>query len=341
VQHEFGHGWQAEIDYNGNRTDFGPYGLPMNPSVYSPAVCAAQTGGTCTTGNTSKRYKLTIANPTAGPYYAGGGTTGGIGSGAGSVYVMSGANASYNGIIASIQHRMSSNFVLMANYTWSHCIDISDNAADVSTLTIQNPDNIKGDKGNCGFDFRHIINTTVVASSHFNSLHGIVAATVNHWEISPLVHITDGAPFTVMSGQDNSLTAEGADRPDRTGSPIYTHAKIKSGASTNAQYIYLAAFKQNAQGAFGNSGQYAYRGPKFLQVDSALTRTFALHEALKLDLRIESFNVLNHPDFAAPGSSAGYLAAAPALTSKTFGQITSTANGSNARLFQGAVKLTF
>jgi hypothetical protein len=352
VQHEFGHGWQAEIDYNGNRTDFGPYGLPMNPAVYiSGSDCSsnakvtpthgAGTSPCSTTANTAMRYKLTLANSTAGPYYAGGGTTGGIGSGAGSVYVMAGANASYNGMIASIQHRMSSNFVLMANYTWSHCIDISDNAADVSTLTIQNPANIKGDKGNCGFDFRHVINTTVVASSHFNSLHGLLAATVNHWEISPLMHITDGAPFTVMSGQDNSLIAEGGDRPDRTGSPVYTHNKIKSGASTNAQYINTAAFKQNAQGTFGNSGQYAYRGPKFLQIDSALTRSFALHKALKLDLRIESFNVLNHPDFAAPGSSAGYLAAAPALTSSTFGRITSTANGSNARLFQGAVKLTF
>jgi hypothetical protein len=344
VQHEFGRGWQAEIDYNGNRTDFGPYGLPMNPAVYSPAVCAAQTGGTCTTGNTSKRYKMTLANSTAGPYYAGGGTTGGIGSGAGSVYVMSGANASYNGLIASIQHRTSSNFVLMANYTWSHCIDISDNAADVSTLTIQNPANIQGDKGNCGFDFRHIINTTVVASSHFNSLHGVLGQTVNHWEISPLVHITDGAPFTVMSGQDNSLIAEGADRPDRTGSAVYTHTKIrtgKTGTASNAQYINAAAFKQNAQGAFGDSGQYAYRGPKFLQVDSALTRSFALHDAFKLNLRLEAFNVLNHPDFAAPGSSLGFLAAAPALTSSTFGQITSTAAGSNARLFQGAVKITF
>jgi hypothetical protein len=95
--------------------------------------------------------------------YAGGGT--------GSMYIMSGAGASYNGMVASIEHRMSSSFVFLANYTWSHCIDISDNAADVSTITIQNPANIKGDKGSCGFDFRDIFNTSVVASSHF-SLHG-------------------------------------------------------------------------------------------------------------------------------------------------------------------------
>jgi hypothetical protein len=344
VQHEFKAGWQGELDYMGNRTDFGPYGLPMNPAVYSPAVCAAQSGGTCTTGNTAARYKLTLANPSAGPYYAGGGTTGGIGSGAGSMYIMAGANASYNGLVFSIQHRMSSSFVFLANYTWSHCIDISDNAADVSTITIQNPANIKGDKGNCGYDFRHIINSTLVASSHFNSLHGIAAQAVNHWEISPLLHITDGDPFTVTSGQDNSLIAEGADRPDRTGSAVYTGAKLKTGktgTASNAQYINAAAFQQNAQGAFGNSGQYAYRGPKYLQVDAALVRSFALRETLALNLRFEGFNVLNHPDFAAPGSGSGYLAASTALTSSTFGQVTSTINGYGARVFQGAIKLTF
>jgi hypothetical protein len=234
---------------------------------------------------------------------------------------------------------VSSSFVFLANYTWSHCIDISDNAADVSTLTIQNPSKIKGDKGNCGFDFRDILNATLVASSHF-SLTGWKGMAVNHWEISPLVHATDGAPFTVMSGQDNSLIAEGADRPDRTGSPVYTGTKIKSGASTNAQYINLAAFQQNAQGAFGNSGQYAYRGPKFLQADCALSRAFPVHETYTLNLRFEGFNVLNHPDFTAPGSG-GYLGSNTALTSSTFGRITSTVNNYGARVFQGAIKLSF
>jgi len=140
----------------------------MNPAVYSTAVCAAAPGGSCTVANQAARYQLTLANPTWGPYYAGGGTISGFGSGNGSMYIMAGANASYNGMVASIQHRMSSNFVLMANYTYSHCIDISDNAADVSTLTIQNPANIKGDKGSCGFDFRHVFNVTAVASTHFS-----------------------------------------------------------------------------------------------------------------------------------------------------------------------------
>ena len=327
IQREVGRGWQAQVDYVGNQTAFGPYGLPMNPAVYAPGA---------TTGNYAARFALTEANPTWGPYYAGGGS--------GSMYIMAGANASYHGMVASIQHR-SSTFVFLANYTWSHCIDISDNAADVSSITIQNPANIKGDKSSCGFDFRDVFNTSVVASSHFNSLHGFVSQAVNHWEISPLVHITDGNPFTVTSGIDNSLIDVNNDRPNvASAGLIYSHAKILSGASTNAQYLNPAssgAFTQNASGTFGNSGRFAYRGPKFLQADAALTRSFPLHDAFALNLRFEAFNLLNHPDFAAPGSSAGYLASSTALNAKTFGQITSTEQGYGARIFQGALKVTF
>ena len=159
--------------------------------------------------------------------------------------------------------------------------------------------------------------------------------------ISPLVHITDGAPFTVTSGQDNSLIDVNNDRPNLTNpGALYTKAKIMSGKSVNAQYISAAAFTQNPTGTFGNSGRFAYRGPKFLQVDSAVSRSFALHETLALNLRFEAFNMLNHPDFAAPGS-AGYLASSTSMAASTFGQVTATTNAYGARVFQGAVKITF
>jgi hypothetical protein len=330
----------------GNQTVHGPYGLPMSPAVYTPGTDPV-VGGADTTGNQAKRFYLTEQNEAAsgGVMYAGGGT--------GSMYILSGANASYHGLVASLEHRMSSSFVFLANYTWSHCIDISDNAADVSTITIQNPANIKGDKGSCGFDFRDILNVSVVASSHF-AFTGWKGQLINHWEISPLVHATDGNPFTITLGVDNSLTDVGNDRPNLTGSAIYTHNKImgKTAAGTYTPYVNsplltgVTAFAAAPVGTFGSSGRFAYRGPKFLQSDCDLNRTFPLHEAIALNLRLEAFNVLNHPNFAAPGAStgsSGYLGTSSAMSStSSFGTITATMlNGGQARIFQGAVKITF
>jgi hypothetical protein len=332
MQQEFGRGWQFQIDYIGNKTSFNPYGFPFNPAVYIPGTCGS---GPCSTiGNTASRYALTLANPAQGPKYSGGG------GGSGSFFSNSGENATYNGMITTIQHRLSSSFVFLANYTWSHCIDIADNRGDVSSVTMQNPSNLKAERASCGFDYRAIFNTAVVASSHF-TLTGWKAQVVNNWEIAPLVRTTDGAPFTVVSGVDNSLTAVNNDRPNVVNpNGVYTGRKILSGKTTNAQYINLSAFATNPTGTFGNSGRNAYRGSKFLQVDTALSRTFPLHERLALNLRMEAFNVLNHPNFAAPGSS-GFAGSSTSLVSSTFGQVTSTVNGYGARIFQGAIKLTF
>jgi hypothetical protein len=164
---------------------------------------------------------------------------------------------------------------------------------------------------------------------------------VNQWELAPLVHITDGSPFTVTSGKDNSLTDVNNDRPNLVNpSVVYTHAKILSGKSTNAQYISASAFVQNPTGTFGNSGRFAYRGPNFVQVDAALSRSFPLHERLAMIFRVEAFNVLNHPSFEPPGGN-GYAGSSTSLSSSTFGEITSTPINYGARIFQGAVKFTF
>jgi hypothetical protein len=63
---------------------------------------------------------------------------------------------------------------------------------------------------------------------------------------------------------------------------------------------------------------------------------FPIYERLSLDLRLEAFNVLNHPDFGV-----GNLGSNQVLTSSTFGQVSSTANGNAARVFQGSVKVIF
>jgi hypothetical protein len=318
MQQNLGRGWQMQLDYIGNKTSFSPYTYPLNSAVYIPGTCGSS--ACSSTGNQASRFYLTRANSVDGPKYAGGG---------GTLYVTSGANASYNGLVATIQHRMSSSFSFLANYTWSHCIDVVDAQGNYGATTLENPANIKLDRGNCGFDYRHMVNSAIVAESHF-SLSGWKAQLLNHWEIAPIIRITSGGPLTITSGIDNSLTDNGHDRPNLV-SPnnVYTGRKITQTIAGNRLFLNSSAFAQNATGTFGNAGRNEFRGPKFVEVDAALSRTFPLPEKLSLDLRLESFNVLNHPNFSNPGGS---------LSSSTFGQISSSAA---PRIFQGAVKIIF
>ena len=64
-----------------------------------------------TTGNTNSRRVLSLIDPVRGAPYA---TIG---------QADDGSNASYNGMLLSIQHRFANHFTNLTNYTWSHCIN--------------------------------------------------------------------------------------------------------------------------------------------------------------------------------------------------------------------------
>jgi hypothetical protein len=383
VQQQFSHGWQFMLDYIGNTTRHDPIGLPFDQAAFIPGVWGASgtgctgivttgpakvkpgaAGTNCsTTTNENSRFLLTQENPAS--TNASGGPIGGdqyLGGGAGSVIIDDEATANYNGLITSIQHRMSNTFSLLANWTWSRCLDIEDAQGDLAGTTVENPSKPAMDYGPCGSDFRHVENVVLVARSGFsNHLNRAEKLIANNWEFAPLIHIQSGLPFTVTSGQDNSLTDVGNDRPNLVpGMSPYAKAKFQSAKTEAArEFLNPAAFQQvwqtagcasatasgcSALGTYGNIGRNSFRGPSSLQFDAQISRIFPIHDSWSTTLRLEAFNVLNHPDFNAPsgattGSLAGNSGSAAAVTSSTFGQVSSTYN--QARVFQGSVKINF
>ena len=360
IQRQLGRGWQLQLDYIGNGTRHAPIGYPLDNAVFIPGVWG--TGGTgcagivtsgpaavkpgaagtncSTTANQNSRYALTIANPLQGNQYLGGG--------GGSILIGDFATANYNGLVSTVQHRLSSTFSLLANWTWSKCLNEADGNGDVTGSSVSQPNNPAADYGPCGADYRHIENVVIIAKSKF-PLHGVAGYVVNNWEFAPKVQVLSGAPFNVTSGQDNSFTNNNSlDRPNLVpGVPVYARVAFKRTASAaNHQYLNPAAFHQittdagcasgttpncPSNGKFGNISRNAFRGIPAYNLDAQLSRIFVLRDQLHLDLRLESFNLLNHPNFGSPVSNLN--------TTSTFGQVASTSN--NARQFQGGIKLIF
>jgi hypothetical protein len=372
VQRQLGQ-WQVQVQYIGAHTVHAPNGTPLSPAIYVPGVWGANgTGcpGVVTTGpagkigtagfpcstvaNQTQRFALTVANPLQGNAFTGGGS---------SILINYNGMSNYNGLISTVQHRLSSSFSLLANHTWSKCLNIADSQGDTAGNNLQNPNNPAMDYGPCGADFRHIENIVLITTSKF-PLTGFKSLILNNWVFAPLIHIQSGQPFTVTSGQDNSFTGIGNDRPNlNPGVPVYTHTKILSNGSANRQYLNPAAFAQvttgcpidsvtkqispltcPGYGTYGNVGRNTFRGPINYQFDAQVSRIFPIHESLAATLRLEAFNVLNHPNFNIPtggtsGTPGGPTGGAAVFTSGTFGQVSSTAN--QARIFQGSVKITF
>ncbi len=74
--------------------------------------------------------------------------------------------SSYNGLLVSLQHRLSANFVGQFSYTYSHCIDSAYTYGGLGfnngTSAITNPYDWAADRGNCATDLRHVISTNAV-----------------------------------------------------------------------------------------------------------------------------------------------------------------------------------
>jgi hypothetical protein len=353
VQHQFGKGWEVQFDYVGNKTTHAPLGLPLSPATYIPgnwgangAGCAGvvitapfagkygAAGTPCsTTANQAQRFFLTEQNPVQGNQYAGGG--------GGSALVGDEGTSNYNGLIVTVQHRLSSSFSLLTNYTWSKCLNEADSQGDLAGTSVENPNNPAMDYGPCGSDYRDVENVVLVTKSNF-SLPRFEKLVVNGWEFAPLAHITSGAPFTVTTGSDISLTDVGNDRPNLIpGVAPYIHLANRSASgAANRGYLNPAAFcgatvaggctDPVAPGTYGNISRNSFRGLPQYQFDAQISRIFPVHERLTMTLRLEGFNVLNHPNFSTPTA---------ALSSSTFGQISATSN--NARVFQGSAKFNF
>jgi hypothetical protein len=299
LQKQVGADWLLSATYLGNKSTHQWLGQELNPAVYGPGVTPA---------TTEARRVFIRANPATGKYF---GST---------VMVDDSGNASYNGLMLVANHRFSQNFSALANYTWSHCLDQGEANQDIVNY-YQNPLNRNAEWGNCASDRRQNFNLSLVAQTpRFSSR--VLQRFVGNWQLSGIFNYQSGQWVNVTDGTDVSLTGLGSDRPNVIGSSQVSN-------QTLTQWFNTAAYKKQDPGTFGNAGRNTVVGPSSWNLDTGVWRTFPIRERLKLDVRFEAFNVLNHARFNVPVT---------ALNAGNFGQIISARD---PRILQVAMKLAF
>jgi len=239
----------------------------------------------------------------------------------------------YNALQVTYRQREWHGLNTTLNFTWSNCIDTNSvNRGGASTLPIEeNPYNPSSNVGPCDTDVRTNFNAGVVYD--VPRLHSLGRAGEG-WQIGSVVTVLSARPWTPLlsttadeSGQD--LVYQ---RPDCSGvKPIYQFSDPNSPTITNA----AAIFSDPAPNTIGTCGRNSLRGPNFRQWDFNVVKTTKLTERLSLQLRLEVFNLLNHPNF--------YYLPASAKTSSgsfsTFSQTPDIASG-NPFLSQGGARAT-
>jgi len=271
-------------------------------------------------------------------------------------------NANYNSLQATLQKRMTHDFSVLLNYTFSKSYDDMPQATRVSNTEDVNPGesyvyplypanatnipaaayvpDIKAlDRGLSDLDHTHVLSLSYVYN--FPKLHSSFRAAnylVNGWRTTGLIRYRSGDVLTPYLGSDVSLTGLGQDRPNRDFSkPGYNN--VVGGGHCGAGKSCVNWFNDAAFSApvnsgpgtgFGNVVKGTFRGPSLSNWDAAVIRSFPVYRETSLDFRAEYFNVLNHTELANPNTN---------FSNSSFGTITSTQG--DPRIAQFSLKYIF
>ena len=285
VERQIGAVWQASASYLGSYTDRIWGQVQVNPGVYlglGPCTLQGVLYPTCTTtANLNQRRTLSLENAEASRL---------IGSIERHEAV---GTQNYHALRLSTQRRAVNGVSISANYTRSYCVG---NDPQVTFFTggqsFQDPENPDWDRGNCTYSRKHIGNATVgwETPQFANRAMSIVASG---WNISGILSARSGSWLTVTTAQDRAATGITGQRVDQVLDDPY-------GNKTLDNYLNPAAFALPAIGNLGTHVRASLEGPGYWTIDLALARTIPFSGSQALELRLETFNLLNHFNWGNP-----------------------------------------
>jgi hypothetical protein len=238
--------------------------------------------------------------------------------------------SNYNSLQAQIQRRFTNGLTFAANYVWSHFLDDQDSAGwggRGGTQVYQNAYNPSANYGDSNFDVRNSLKGSVVydlpvgKGRQFLNSNPYLDAIIGGWQTAATLMVHSGQPFTVVTSSNNAEADNGGSNasqfPNVIGNP-------KLGSPTIQNWYNVAAFAQPAPGTFGDERRNSLRGPDLSEVDFSLGKNFPIKEGIALQLRIDGYNVFNHPSFSNPNTgvsfdSSGAPTSSSAITSTTIG----------------------
>jgi hypothetical protein len=269
--------------------------MEVNPAVY---------GAGATTGNTNARrlYAGMAAMEIATPFQ----------------------RSKYDSFQFTATKRTSVGLSILGTYVYSKNYDNSSSTVEGSGSYPRSSSNPDIDWGPSDFDVAHRMNLSLVYDVPA-AFSGMAGAMLNKWQLNAIITVRSGLPFTVKSGTDRSLTGIGQDNADVVGDTTRT-----ASADPVMQWFNPAAFTAAAVGTYGSSGRNSMRGPGAASVDFAMVKNIPMSSRLKIQFRVESFNLLNRANFNNPNST---------VTAGTnFGKILGVGD---PRVFQFGLKVIF
>jgi hypothetical protein len=235
-----------------------------------------------------------------------------------------GGSSYYHAFQGSLNRRFTNHFLGTASYTWSKTIDyVSDpfSTTGINVLALSAVPTIYGglarEKAVSLIDRPHrFVISSLYELPFMRDQKGLLGNVLGGWQLSGIYTIESGVPYTVVNGFDADSIGGANDRPDvnpggtrgvravpNTSSPTgYVNPDLPGSPAIDpktAQYVVIAA----NSGRTGNAGRNTERTPGQNNFNANVFKFFKITERVKMELRAEMYNALNHPQLGSPSIS--------------------------------------
>jgi hypothetical protein len=231
----------------------------------------------------------------------------------GAYYVMqenSSGKSNYNSLQTSLRINDWHGLTSVTNFVWSKSLDNSSDGEDFEPNAAQPQDshNPQVEYALSNFDLNKRFSWAL--GYQFPHFGGSLSRLKNGWGFDSTLTLQGGQPyqFNINCEDDFSGGGDCFDRPDVVGPLVQNNGDPFH--FFNLTSLAVPCLVTTASDAasdcipgtrhYGNMGRDSLRGPDYRQWDFAIYKDTAITERVKVQLRADFFNILNHPNFANP-----------------------------------------
>ncbi|HXB21725.1 MAG TPA: carboxypeptidase regulatory-like domain-containing protein [Candidatus Solibacter sp.] len=289
IQHELWKDAKFEVGYVGSQTKNWTRKVDINAIAPADRLAFAQSNGNAA-GNALKPFHVL--------------TNGGL------PFFAHKGSSEYDSLQTAFSTRFQRGSIFQLTYTYSKTytdtfLHISNGGGNL----IIDPFNPRNGYGLATINRPHILSANLIYNlPTLQNMQPIVRGALGSWEVGSIVNVSSGSSLTPVIGGISNVNdpsgigiGTGVERPN-----IVPGQPCRNPSFANFQFLNPNRYTLNGLklGTVGNAPVGDCLGPATRTVDSSVSKNFRVSERLKVQFRIDAFNLFNHPQYGNPGGGA-------------------------------------
>jgi hypothetical protein len=207
------------------------------------------------------------------------------------------ASSIYHSLQIKAEKRLTGRLGLLASFVWAKSIDDADSqvVGQYESFGAQDERNLRLERGLSFFDVRRRLSAGYVYAF---PAAPVFQRVLRNWQLSGNITLQDGTPLNPVYFATDFANSGTPNRPNVVPGQ---RVALPGDQRSADRFFNTNAFSDPAPYTFGNAGRDILPGPGNIVIDVGLHRRFVLSERQIVEVRGETFNVVNHPNIGIPG----------------------------------------